>query len=384
MGATIQKRGKSYRIAVHQDGKREYKTVRDLATAKDLVKLIAKQELAGVNLIESIQKAREALPAVVTCPLLKPTVLEWLDGQVAGGDLRYATVMAYKQRLATYVFPTLGDRPVNRVSREDIGQIITQIKHFGKSRACIDQIRNPLVRCFNDLIVRKIIPGPNPCSDLRHYIGKAKPKVSDAPEYFTIPEATRLLTAARALYPQYATFIQTGLQAGLRFGEISALRQSDIDWKKSKIHVQRTQSVGGRIEPPKTAKGNRLVKIPPSLLATLKSQCEAATLEGQVKGWGPDARALVFPNSRGTMHRYSNFLLVWNKIIEQTGLQYRTAHKTRHTFGTIRAEHGTDLRYLRDQMGHSSVKMTADLYSHVAPEHHEESVKVLDAMVTTR
>ena len=110
MGATIQRRGKSYRVAVHQDGKREYKTVRDLQTAKDLVKLIAKQELAGINVVESIQQART--PAT-EYPLLKDALPQWIADQVAAGEIRASTARVYTERCKTWLSPALGSRPVS-------------------------------------------------------------------------------------------------------------------------------------------------------------------------------------------------------------------------------------------------------------------------------
>jgi integrase len=382
MGATIQRRKHSYRIAIHQHGERAYKSVKTLAEAKMLLQAIHKAEVNGVNVVIAIEQARTAQPTT-EYPTLQAAATTWLDGQIASREIRHSTGETYRGRLQRWVFPTLGSRPVNTIIREQIGEIITTVKATGLSRAVVDQIRNPLVRCFADLVERKILT-VNPAADLKHFIGKRPATVSTVPKFFTVPEATRLLRAVRACYPGWSTFIQVGLQGGLRFGEISALHQSDIDWRKAKIHVQRTQSMGGRIEPPKTRHGDRWVKASPTLLAALKAQCEAATLEGQVKGWSPEQRQWVFPNSKGHVRRYSNFLLMWKALLAKTGLQYRRFHGTRHTYGTTMAESGTDLRYLRDQMGHASVKMTGDLYAHAVPERHEDSVKVLDAMITAR
>jgi integrase len=340
---------------------------------------IHKAEVNGVNVVTAIEQAR-TVPPTVTYPALEAAATTWLDGQIASREIRRSTGETYRGRLQRWVFPTLGARPVNTISREALGEIITQVKAKGLSRAVIDQIRNPLVRCFADLVERKMLavnPPPTCGTSLasardRGHCAKVLHRARGGP-------AAR---AARATVPGWATFVQVGLQAGLRYGEISALQQTDIDWKRGRIHVQRTQSMGGRIEAPKTHHGDRWVKVPATLLAALTSQCEAATLEGQVKGWPAEARALVFPNSKGHVRRYSNFLIQWNALLATAKIQRRPFHSTRHSFATHLLESGADLRWTRDQLGHASVKMTGDVYAHAIPEQHEHAVKVLDQIVT--
>jgi integrase len=376
MGATVQKRGGSYRVAVHSGGTRQYQTVRSLVDARALAQMIHKQELAGVNVVEAIEKARTFTPTP-QYPVLKDALPEWIDGQVADGDLRHSTGMVYKARCRKWVYPTCGELPINTVTREQLGAVIRTLKEQGLSRAVIDQIRNPLGRFYADLLERKILAGPNPAADLKHFIGKAQARVHDIPKYFTVVESTRLVTAATALYPTWKTFILTGLLAGLRWGEIAGLYASDIDWRKGRIHVQRTVAAGGRIEPPKTRR-SRWVKLSTALQTALQAQQEAVELEGQVKGWSPEARQLLFPNRKGHVRCYSNSLLVWQALLAKVTLPYRPFHSTRHTYATMLLENGTDLRWVDAQLGHSSIKMTADRYGHVVPERHEHAVESLD------
>lgn len=154
---------------------------------------------------------------------------------------------------------------------------------------------------YADLIETKVLPGPNPAADLKHFIGKeAHHKArAGATAFFASEEAPQLLATARALVPRWAPFILTGLLAGLRWGESAALYRGDIDWKRGRIHVQRTWSdKAGRIEAPKDS-GGRHVKASPALLGALRAHLEAMTLEGQVKDWTPEQRQLVFPNKAG-------------------------------------------------------------------------------------
>lgn len=167
----------------------------------------------------------------------------------------------------------------------------------------VEHIRNRLRGYYADAIETKVLPGPNPAGDLRHFIGKqAQRKARQcATTYFAQEEAPQLVATARGLFPRWHAFILTGLLGGLRWGESAALRVSDIDFKRGRIHVERTwSSKAGRLEAPKDHEG-RHVKASPALLAALQAHLEAIALEGQVQDWSAEQRALTrLPSTRST------------------------------------------------------------------------------------
>jgi integrase len=158
----------------------------------------------------------------------------------------------------------------------------------------------------------------------------------------------------------------------------------DIDWRRGRIHVQRTWSTkAGRIEAPKDSDG-RYVKASPALLAALRTHVEAMKLEGAVKGWSPEQRQLVFPNNAGRVMQYSTFIEdVWQPLLAKAGLPYRKYHATRHTFATWLLEAGTDLRWAQNQLGHATIAQTADTYGHAQPDRHETAVNRLHDYLTS-
>jgi integrase len=265
MGSTFYRKGrgaKSWVVVVRWRGERHYKLVASKQDAEDLVRRVHKQELAGINVVETIRQARaqaEAAPVVeaVILPTLRAALPEWIERQERAGEIRVSTGLSYRSRLTTWVYPhplpdgrQLGDLPINAVTREQIGAVIRRARESRPQR----------------------------------------------------------MATARALFPRWAPFILTGLLTGLRWGESAALYATDIDWKRGRLHVQRTWSdKAGRIEAPKDHEG-RHVKASPALLAALRAHLEAVTLEGQVKGWTPEQRQLVFPNKAGRIMQYSSFL----------------------------------------------------------------------------
>lgn len=393
MGATYTKRGKrSWLITVCSSGERERKTIRGTEEdAKRLVQYVHKQELAGINVVETIRQARAhraVPPPEVQYPRLRDALPEWIESQTRQGEIRASTALAYRSRLATWAYPyrlpdgrLLGELPVNHVTREMIGAVIWRVKEAGRSLAIIEAIRNPLRSYFASLIETKALPGANPASDLRYFVGKGAHRKARrrGAAFFAQEEGPQLVSTAKAFLPRWSPFILTGLLAGLRWGESAALYKTDIDWTRGRIHVQRTYSEKGRrIEPCKDGE-DRWVKASPALLAALREHVDAMELEGQVKGWTPDQRRLVFPTSSGRIVGYPHFLeYVWQPLLTKAGLPYRKYHGTRHTYATWLLSDGADLRWVQQQLGHASIGQTADTYGHVQPDRHEGAVVGLD------
>lgn len=394
MGATYQRRGKkSWLITVHVGGQRERKTIHGTEQdAKALVQYIHKQELAGVNVVDAVRQAHAESTApgavAIAYPPLREALPEWLTRHERSGEIRASTARAYRSRLATWVYPhvlpdgrSLGDVPVHQVTREMLGAVIWRVKEAGRSLAVIEAIRNPLRGYFASLIETKTLAGPNPAADLKYFIGKGAHRKArrHIASFFVQEEGPQLVNTARALFPRWHTFILTGLLAGLRWGESAALHRTDIDWKRGRIHVQRTFSdKGNRLEACKDG-DDRWVKASPALLAALHEHLGAVELEGQVKSWTPEQRQLVFPNTVGRMIHHGQFLeLVWQPLLAKAGLPYRKYHATRHTFATWLLSDGADLRWVQQQMGHATIGQTADTYGHVQPDRHEAAAAGLD------
>lgn len=392
MSATYQRRGKrSWLITVHYKGQRERKTIHGTESdAKALVQLVHKEELAGSNVIETIRQARGEAPSPPPqYPRFRDALPIWVHRREHSGEIRGSTAKAYRSRLATWVYPfqlpdgrVLGELPVNQVTREMLGAVILRVKELGRSLAIIEAIRNPLRGYYAELIETKALSGPNPAVDLKFFIGKGAHRKARHRKavFFAQEEGPQLVGTARALFPRWHGFILTGLLAGLRWGESAALCKTDIDWRRGRIHVQRTFSEkSNKVEPLCKDGDDRWVKASPALLAALREHIDAVDLEGQVKGWTPEQRQLVFPNKAGRITRYGHFLeSVWQPLLAKAGLPYRKYHATRHTYATWLLSDGADLRWVQQQMGHATIMQTADTYGHVQPDRHEEAAAGLD------
>lgn len=391
MGATYrERRHKSgrivYIVCVHHQGETTTKTVAKEATAKALVEHIHRQELAGLNVLAAVQQARRAPPpprAPSRWPRLREALPVFIDRMAAQGDWNGSTPSAYRRRLASHVYDfalpdgrRLGDLPVDQVTEPMIGAVLDRLRtsdgtHEGKSLAVQEQIRSPLKRFYRDLIKKQGFTLPNPAADLADYMSKYGSRRAryGKMSFFQQDEAPALFGTCEAAFPRWLAFLGCCTLAGLRWGEAAALHWEDINWKPRplpQLHVRRTIcDRTGRIELVKD-KEDRYVPISGQLATWLTRHRTNVALEGQVKQWTPDQRALVFPNQRGHIGRYSAFLEhVWQPLLRLAQLRYRKFHSTRHSFASWLLEGNEDLGIkpvdidiVREWLGHATVQET--------------------------
>ncbi len=386
MGVKVKNWKGAWWLFIDHKGKRKAKrcaSKRSAELARDKIDALLK--LGQVEILDADR--RTPAPTPPEHPRLRDALPEWIDRKERSGDLRGGTPKAYKGRLATWVYSfrlpdgrPLGELPVNQVTREMIGAVILRVKEAGRSLAVIEQIRNPLRGYFAERIETKTLSGPNPAADLKFFVGKRAYRKRLQPlAFFTPEEGPQIVGTARAMFPRWYPFILTGLLAGIRWGESASLHKADIDWRRGRMHVQRTFSEKGNSMQPCKDGEDRWVKASPALLTALREHITAMELEGQVNGWTPEQRQLVFPTTHGRVIRYSYFLeSVWQPLLAKAGLPYRKYHATRHTYATWLLEDGADLRWVQAQMGHASIEQTAGTYGHCQPERHEAAVVGLD------
>ena len=140
-----------------------------------------------------------------------------------------------------------------------------------------------------------------------------------------------------------------------------ALKASDIDYPRRLIHVQRTLS-RGTLKPPKNGH-DRYVDMSNQLAKVLY----------EMKRKGDEWQ---FQMSTGTLDP-SNLRKSFQRILVNGELRRIRFHDLRHTFPTLQIKNQS-LPYIRDQLGHSSIKVTVDLYGHIKPGDFKNAADMLD------
>jgi excisionase family DNA binding protein len=175
------------------------------------------------------------------------------------------------------------------------------------------------------------------------------------------PEVYALANTIRG---RYRALVLLGVFSSLRWGELAALRRSDIDMQARTVRVSRQLSEkrgGGFVfGPPKSDAGQRLVAIPEVITSDIAAHIVTYAV--------PDDDGLVFTSPEGRPLRLSNFCRrAWRPALRAAGLPMIHFHDLRHSGNQLAADAGANLRELMDRMGHSTTR-AAMAYLHGSDE----------------
>ncbi len=162
---------------------------------------------------------------------------------------------------------------------------------------------------------------------------------------------------------------------GLRQGELLGLSWEDVDLDSGVLRVRRTlQALGfpkgapATLTEPKTPRSRRSVKLTAMAVEALKEHRQRQDEERQVAGDAWKDRGLVFPTQVGTPVNYANLNhRSFKPLLKRAGLPNIRFHDLRHTCATLLLSKGVHPKIVSDVLGHASVAITLDTYSHVIP-----------------
>lgn len=292
----------------------------------------------------------------------------WLDGARKGlirtrsGDAyKPAAIRAYEAALRLRVEPEFGTRKLSDLTRVDLQDFVDAMVAEGLNASTIGVTLNPLRAIFKRAVAR-----PDSGIVVNPTTGLGMPAVRGGRDRAASPdECSRLLAALassdRALWA-------TAMFAGLRRGEIAALRIEDVNLGAGLIDVRRGWDyVAGEIAP-KNGTG-RKVPIP----AVLRDYLDEHLLsldwqEGLVYG------ATATRPFTGTPMT-DRAKKAWTKA----KLTSITLHECRHTFASLMIAAGVNAKALSTYMGHANISITLDRYGHLFPGNEDEAASLLDA-----
>lgn len=176
---------------------------------------------------------------------------------------------------------------------------------------------------------------------------------------FLQPEEIGALLAACDTTEETAV-VHLALFCGLRRGEIFALQWRDLETLPGdvggKVHVRRGLSAG-KVTGPKTENSLRVVDAAPDVLSALERHREAV---------GGEERDFIFRSGTGGHVDCDNwYSRVWRPLRQRAGIRPTIGlHSCRHTFGSLLIDQGENVRYVAEQLGHSSPAFTLQVYAH--------------------
>jgi len=171
---------------------------------------------------------------------------------------------------------------------------------------------------------------------------------------------------------------------GLRRGETLGLRWQDVDLDRGVLQVvQQLVEIGPELQfgPPKTKTGTRTVSLDTATVAVLRAHRARQAAEQLALGPLWSDSGLVFTREDGTPVRPNHATTHFPLMIKKAGLPKIRLHDLRHTSASLGLEAGESMKEVSDRLGHSSIVITADTYSHIAPELAQKSAERLANLV---
>jgi len=203
------------------------------------------------------------------------------------------------------------------------------------------------------------------------------------------PDETRIVVdAATADDSVYGDAIVLAIHTGMRLGELLGLKWEDVDPDQERLTVKRSlqhlDKDGFVFQQPKTPKSRRSMPLGPTALEALKRLRRRQVEERLSVGPGYKEQGLVLASAVGTPISPANVRRAFERILKAAGVERLRFHDLRHTHASLLLARGIHPKVVSERLGHASIAITLDTYSHVLPSLQEEAARDLDAWLAER
>ncbi len=286
-------------------------------------------------------------------------------------EKRATTHRSYEQVLRLHVLPSIGSVRLADLSSAHV-KALYQSNLKSASRSMQARIHVTL-RVLLNFAREEGVLQTDPLATIR----QAAPRHKLARiESLTEAQVAQLMKAAQP--HRLGAMILLAITTGMRQGELFALRWSDVDIARRALSVVRSaQELDGEITivEPKTATSRRRITLPLIAVNALKARRVLANNEEHDSD-------LVFPGLRGTTLRKSNFIRRdWKQIQEAAGLSGIRFHTLRHTAASLLLSAGVNPKIVQELLGHASIRLTLETYSHLLPTLQATAADAFDQML---
>jgi len=367
MGVRVREKPKGsgvWWIFIEHQGKRKAKKIgKDKRLAKELAKRIEAKLALGDFDLDPAEKA-----PVFT---LSEYANLWLEKYVKPLR-RETTVERYSHTFKRYIDPALGSRRLDEITRKDVRDLLLSIHGKGLSYSTVCLARDVLSGIFNHAVDDEVV-SVNPVQGVVKRLQLDRKKNCDF-EAFTKDEVSHFLAVCREYRPDYHAFFLTAFRTGARLGELLALTWGDIDFHGKFIRINKSWK-RGKITPTKTGRVRRVDmsdQLSEELKVLLSRRKKEALAEGR------QVHDYLFHDGTGKPLSQNTVRNVFKAVLKRAGLREIRLHDIRHTFASLLLSDGQSPVYVKEQLGHSSIQMTVDIYGHLIPSSNREAVNRLD------
>jgi integrase len=301
---------------------------------------------------------------------------DWLEG-CKPPALEYSTYAGYEQYVRLHLIPAFGSTKLGQLTPQQVQRLYRDKLAQGKSTTTVRHIHACLHRALEDAVRFGLVQ--------RNVADLVKaPQFHKHPmQVYTPEQARKLLETAKGM--RLEALYVLALSTGMREGELLGLKWREVDIDAGSIQIQQTLKVAGQgkrvFGKPKTAGSRRKIMLTRTGVAALRAH-RSRQLEERLQSPAWHDNDLVFANTVGNaldptnLYRYD-----YKPLLRRAGLPLIRLHDLRHTAATLLLLSGVHPKVVSEMLGHSSVNITLNLYSHVLPDMQASATNAMEQLL---
>jgi integrase len=287
---------------------------------------------------------------------------------------RPGTWAEYRSKAEHHLIPAIGHVNLQKLTTAMLNALYTDLLERGTGPRTVQYVHATIRKALNDA-VRQGLLVRNPA------LHATPPKVHRRElQTWTAQQLRRFLDTVQAerLHAAWRVAALTGM----RRGEVLGLRWADIDLDQGWLSVRQALIVVDRqvqVSAPKTARGRRLIALDPGTITALRIHHAQQAAERLALGPTWTADDLVFTREDGQPLHPDWFRRRFERRVARAGLPKIRFHDLRHTHATLALQAGVHPKVISERLGHATVAITLDIYSHAIPAlQHDAATTIAD------
>lgn len=373
MRGHVRKRGDKWAVVLYlgvdASGKKKYKWFSGFKTRKEAEKELA-AKIQEFNTGGYVEAAKETFGDFMK---------RWLEDKAT--QVRPNTLRSYEQPVRCHIIPHLGHIQVAKLRPQDLQSFYSRLLQGDKP------LSNRSVQLIHTLIheaLKRAVKWGMVARNVADAVDPPKPTRSKGTTW-TTEDAMRFLEVNEPIEPRYWIGFYLAIMTGMRKGEILALRWSDIDLENGIAQVTQTLTwIKGNpvFQEPKTDRSRRSVALPSSAIEPLRKHKLLQSKERLQMGQAYMDHDLVIARVDGRPVNPRTFDDAWYRSLKRADVPVIRFHDLRHTHASLLLQQGVHPKIVSERLGHSTINITLDTYSHVLPGLQREVAEAFGEMMT--
>jgi integrase len=332
-----------------------------------------REEVAD-KLIEALSNRNKGLVFDADNLKLGEYLGRWLTDSVRD-TVRPTTFERYEQVVRLHIRPVLGKVKLKNLTAAHVRGLYRQKLDAGLSPRSVQYVHVTLHKALKQAVADGLIP--------RNVTEAVKPPQVRREEMRPLTaEQVKVLFETAAKGDRLEALYVLAVTAGLRQGELLGLKWDDVDMEAGTLQVRRTLTTakgGPVLSAPKTKGSRRTVKLAPTALEALRTHLERQLEEIDSVGDLWRENGLIFASEAGEpLRRQYVTARRFKPLLRRAGLPQIRFHDLRHTCATLLLSENVNPKVVSEMLGHASIAITLDTYSHVLPSMQESAAKAME------